>query len=461
MPGPSALRALLIGVLLAAPAARPVAAQDNVLVIVLDDVGVERIPAYGLTVVPTGATPVLDMIADRGVLFRNAYSNSVCSPTRSTMLTGRYGFRTGIGTSIPGKVTATSPQGGFQLSSCETSLPEVLRSTHRCAVLGKWHLDSKPPEGVGFAGAVLFGFELHSGPFQNLGSLGSPPSNYWNFSKILADATTAQQIQINNIYAADDKIDDALNLIESMGADPWLVWLSLNLPHAPLHVPPADLIPASAGGGTSASDKHQSMLEAADTEIGRLLGGLRPATLRSTWVIVVGDNGSIPQVLPGVTLAKKTMREFGIHVPLLVYKEGGIAEPGREVEALVNTTDIFASVLDMVGLPPQPAAVDSVSLYPYLVDPQAPSRRRYSYSEQFQPNGYGPYTDHRRAIRDERYKLILRPNVAVQSPLLPPVSFFDLANDPFESAPLDPTALDATEQQAFDRLSAWLNELQL
>ena len=81
--------------------AAPLRAQErgNVLVVVADDVGVERIAAYGAHP-DAGPTPVIDSLAARGVLFRNAYGNPICSPTRMAALTGRHGFRTGVGIGV-------------------------------------------------------------------------------------------------------------------------------------------------------------------------------------------------------------------------------------------------------------------------------------------------------------------------------------------------------------------------
>ncbi len=81
------------------------AARDNFLVVVLDDVGVDAIGVYSDDVTyghdgvgaALGPTPTIDGIAAEGMLFRHAYANPMCSPTRAAALTGRYGFRNGVG----------------------------------------------------------------------------------------------------------------------------------------------------------------------------------------------------------------------------------------------------------------------------------------------------------------------------------------------------------------------------
>ncbi len=140
--GPS----LAFGVLVAAVVP---AAADNFLIIVGDDLGVDKIGAYGEGPNPP-PTPTIDSLAVEGVLFRNAYAYPNCSPARAAALTGRFGFRTGIGT-----------PGGANLALEEVLLPELVAATHESAALGKWHIgangDADHPNDSGFdyfAGAL-------------------------------------------------------------------------------------------------------------------------------------------------------------------------------------------------------------------------------------------------------------------------------------------------------------------
>ena len=86
---------------------------SNILVIIADDLGVDQVGVYGEGTSPA-PTPIIDGLASSGVLFRNAWANPTCSPTRSCIMTGRYGYRTGVG------------QVGVRLDLAETSLPELL-----------------------------------------------------------------------------------------------------------------------------------------------------------------------------------------------------------------------------------------------------------------------------------------------------------------------------------------------
>ena len=74
----------------------PSYARNNILLIIADDFGVDSHGLYGIGS-STAPTPTIDSLADLGVRFDRAWSNPICSPTRATILTGRYSFRTGIG----------------------------------------------------------------------------------------------------------------------------------------------------------------------------------------------------------------------------------------------------------------------------------------------------------------------------------------------------------------------------
>ena len=105
--------------LLALALAGTAGAQENVLLVVMDDVGVDRVAAYEAAADPP-ATPTLDRLIREGVRFDRCWSNPYCSPTRATLITGRYSFRTGIGVLLS--------EGDQGLSTEEWPLPRVLRA---------------------------------------------------------------------------------------------------------------------------------------------------------------------------------------------------------------------------------------------------------------------------------------------------------------------------------------------
>ncbi|MCH2173030.1 sulfatase-like hydrolase/transferase [Myxococcota bacterium] len=430
--------ALLICLLLV-PAAS--LARDNFLVIVADDVGVDKIAVYsrddlyghaGEGASP-GPTPTLDSLAAQGVLFRNAYANPVCSPTRAAMLTGRHGFRTGVGTPL-----------NSVLDTSTTILPEVLAGTHLNAAIGKWHLgpsgDADHPNVSGFSHFV--------------GALGGGLSAYDSWEKVTNGSTQLDW----PVYATTDNVDEALIAVATFGDDPWFLWLAFNAGHTPFHAPnDSSLHSYTLSGNPNATpaEHYEAAVEAMDSEIARLLSGIPSDVLEDTTIIFLGDNGTPRQAVEAPFIAgraKSTVYEGGINVPFIVKSPHvPLAHQGSESLALIHAVDVFATLTEIAGL--ASSTPDSVSFLPHLQNPTQGTlaARPYVYAETFRPNGFGPYTVEKRAVRNDRYKLIWR-NGTYQE-------MFDLELDPFEQTNLLSGTLDAQEQAAYDQLEGFMDGL--
>jgi arylsulfatase B len=403
----------------------------SILLVVADDVGVDRIGAYNEHPDP-GRTPLVDSLADQGVLFRNAWSNPVCSPTRALILTGRYAFRTGIGNNV-----SFSGAIGTGLPASELTLPEVLVD-YQSMLAGKWHLmgvENGPNHPMAFGG-----FDHHRGSLFNLRPNG--PDAYFNWEK-----NTDGQVALTDVYATTDSVDEAIGFVQSATA-PWLCVLSFNAGHKPLHEPPPSLHTYNLSGEPG-PDHYRAMIEAMDCELGRLLAVV---DLETTTVIFVGDNGTEPTAVTAPhdpNKAKNTMYEGGINVPLIIAGAG--VEQNGECGALVNVTDIFATIVELAGY--ESTAEDSVSLVPYLENPRRSTIRQWTYAEKFRPNGQtGTYSIRWRAIRDRgSWKLIRRFGEDDE--------LYHLNSDPFEENDLLDAPLGSAAQKAFDRLDAWMEDL--
>ncbi|MEE2888478.1 MAG: sulfatase-like hydrolase/transferase [Planctomycetota bacterium] len=422
--------------------------KANVLILMADDLGVDYISAYkeGSNPAPT---PNIDALAKRGVLFRNAWANPLCSPTRACILTGRYGFRTGVGTIIASRRSQRS--GGLRAD--ELSLPELLdraKSGYAHALIGKWHLggSNRAPNEVGwshFAGILP-------------GTL-RPPNTYSSWPR-----TVDGETERSSAYTTTQFVDDALAWIRRSSAQgkPWLCFVNFNAPHSPFHVPPEDLHTVTIEGPASRRNRvacYRAMVQAMDQEIGRLLAQLGD-DLRHTNVIFLGDNGTPGQIAQepfAGAQAKGSVYEGGVNVPLIVAGPA-VAKPGRESKALVGAVDLYATVAELCGVDiaqSSPAAhhIDGVSFIPHLRTPGHAPVRSMVFTELFQgdrPNEIG-----RAAIRDSRYKVIRR----YRRSLTPKDRFFDLEQDPFERRDL--ARRDKTDEQAasFKALQAELDRL--
>lgn len=423
---------LLAGLWLATVAAP--AAPKNILLIIADDYGAGNSRLYNST--NTGAvlppTPNIESLVTNGVVFRHAYANPVCSPTRACILTGQYGFRSGIGFVV-------NP--GIQLSTNAFTLPMAFSNAlpgHAVAQFGKWHLANAndSPGTVGrwphFAGAI-----------HGL-------VNYTNWAKV----TDGVEVAGYTNYPTTDVVNDATTWIQTNGASAWFAWVAFNAPHAPLHLPPTNLCPTYANLpaeqtniNANPTPYYNAMVEAMDTEIGRLLSVVDRA---NTHIIFLGDNGTPDKPANEDTLqppypdgrGKGEVYEGGIRVPFIV-SGPSVANPNRTNDTLVHAVDLFSTMVELAGgtiaaaVPPD-VVIDSRSFLGAVTnDAVLP---RFMYSEIFQAlPGSGD-----RCLRDERYKLITFTNDASQA-------FYDLQTDPYEGTNLVDT-LTVEQRQYYERL---------
>ena len=369
----------------------PVFAQNNILLIIADDFGVDSHDLYGIGSI-TPPTPVINSIAARGVRFNRVWSNPVCSPTRATILTGRYSFRTGVG----------APYANHQIPPTEYTVADALGALgYGTAMIGKWHLGAYTtfrPDAMGF--------DHYSGYWD-----GRLP-DYFNWTKVRNGVYIP-----TTTYATTENVNDAIEWIsgqeQSSPDQPWFVWLAFHAPHDPFHKPPNSLHSYDSLPGTAADiaanpvPYYHAMVEAMDTEIGRLLGTI---DLSETAVIFIGDNGTPGEVVVAPAIrgrVKGSLYEGGLWVPLLI-SDPSYTHADAENDALVNSVDLFATMIEMAGgtvsdLVPPGVPVDSNSLLPLLNNPLIDHSCEYLVAEQFhEPITWGDG----KAIRNESYKLI-------------------------------------------------------
>jgi arylsulfatase A-like enzyme len=450
-----------------APASTPAAERPpNVLVVILDDVGVDSLAVYGEagacstsgarcfsdTDCPGAqtcaedypATPTIDRLAAEGVLFRNAWAAPTCKPSRAAGITGRYGLRTGVlsnGDRFPAADERTIAEALRD--------PTIVPTAYATAAFGKWGLgvNISPNDG---------GFDRFAG---HLGAAIGEDYFHWDrtVDGVTATCSPGSTACPDASYATTVNVDDALEWLDGK-AGPWFVWFSFNAPHSPWQVPPHELVspamlarlPTGEDGSTAPPGTvclgaarrtcYLAMLEALDTELDRLLDEVPP----DTWVILLGDNGTPLQVtrdpFPS-DHAKGTVYEGGINVPLIV-RSPERASAGAETAAFVHVVDLFATSIGIAGgRVPLDRRVDSLSLVPLVHGPDLALR----------PRAYAEGEDGQ-AARDERFKLIRR--VAADE-------LYDLEgdppaveSDPFEQNDLLAGTLTEAQQAAYDVLGA-------
>ncbi|MCP3916204.1 MAG: sulfatase-like hydrolase/transferase [bacterium] len=427
-------------------------AGGNVLIFLADDLGVDHVGAYGEGANPA-PTPTIDALATNGILFRNVWANPTCSPTRSDIMTGRYGFRTGIGAPIL--------PAGWALQMDEETIPEVLdRFEHldySHGAFGKWHL------GNGSVGGNLApnvaGWSFFAGTLGNIGV----DNSYFDY-----EYTVNGQVGQSTTYATTQTIDDALAWIQTV-PDPWVCYVAFNAPHTPLHAPPAHLHTVDLPDDEPRNQPipfYHAMVEAMDSEMNRMMTTLG-SRMDNTTVLFMGDNGTHNQAVQppfDPDRAKFTPYEGGVNVPLIL-SGPGVVDPGRESGALVNATDVFATTLELAGILmrdaypfPQPIRHDTVSLVPYMIEPNQGWQRDFAYANVFFPNdasGSGIDFDWQ-VIRDDRFKLIRRKQVGGPPAWL---EMYDLMVDPFENDDLLDEPMTPSQRMSY--ITLWNRLLEI
>ncbi|MCK6503415.1 sulfatase-like hydrolase/transferase [Myxococcota bacterium] len=417
--------------------------RPNILLVIADDLGVDQASCYASPVASRAPQPHLDALCARGLVFTDAWANPYCSPTRAGILTGRNSGRTGVGE--PTGVGMVAPG----LSRRELTLPRALDrsdSGYTHGAFGKWHLADA--DNGALRHPNIAGFDHFAGGIEG------HVEDYFSWSRVVDGVETT-----STTYATSATVDDAVDWIREQ-EDPWFAWVAFHAGHWPRHLPPAEL--HSYGELTGDEEDlearpevyYQAMVEAMDTEMGRLFEEIGPARMRRTVVIFVGDNGTEGTVNQGAFpegRAKGTLYQGGLRVPLVVAGPG-VQARGRQVDAPVHTQDLFSTVLELAGVDVAEATrgrpIDAVSLAPYLADPEAPDQRDFVLSEVF-GGGSTARGAAGQAIRDRDLKLIRW--------LDGTEALYDVEDDPLEEDDLLDGVLSAWEHAAWETLADHLD----
>jgi arylsulfatase A-like enzyme len=406
---------------------------DHVVVVTLDDVGVDKVPAYGHP--QAGPTPTLDALAADGLLFERAYANPTCSPTRCALLTGRYGSRTGVNSGMPHYEPQQSPNGPFAPSDDLPWLPRLLADGGlRSYAVGKWHLTHVDVPDF-HRHPIRTGFAWHHGHMANIIEGQTP----YSWAKNIADPATWSE-PTTTTYVTTDNVVEAWNALHVSAGSRSFVWLAFNAPHPPWDVAPPAGTFTPVDGPQKNAVKQQYALEAVDTLLGQLMSfhaQQHPADAARTLWIVLGDNGTPLAAIQEPTpdhQHKAEVYEGGVHVPMIAWG-AGICSPGRTTDHLVHVVDLWATLLELFGVTPPAGPTDSISFADVLANPAALPARETVYVRHAEPNGFGPLTWREHAATDGHWKLVQRFGT-----LGPLVELFHLDVDPDELTNLWPAS---------------------
>lgn len=366
-----------------------------IIIVSIDTLRADRLPAYGYKGV---RTPAIDALAADGVVFERAYAHSPQTlPAHAAILTGRLPFETGVRDNV-----------GFTLKAGERSLAHMLRDR-------------------GYAtGAVVSGFALRKSTGINQGF------EFFDGEMPAGSKGPATIGQLKRDGAASEAI--AERWLTSIGSARALLFLHIDEPHKPYVLPDRFAEHAEYDGAVAYSDEI----------VGRLVRYLKSHQLydRSTIVLLsdhgegLGDHGEQQHGL--------FLYDEAIHVPLIVKQEGNTGA-GRRVSALVQQIDLVPTILELVKAP-VPGNLRGQSLKP-LLDGTGQVPARPIYSEAL----YARYQfgwNELAAVTDERYRYVKAPTEELYDLQRDPDEQHNLAADPSAAAPLK------TLRGALERLTA-------
>ncbi len=408
--------------------------RPNVILILADDLGYGDLGgAWG----GRAATPHLDRLAREGLRFTDFHANgAMCTPTRASLLTGRYPQRMGF-------ERAHATRGRDELGIARPGNHEITIATHvrragyATGIFGKWHLGKHPT-----ANPVRFGFDEFRGLTDGEGDYFSKLDRFGG-----EDWLHNEQFENQPGYATTVTTDNALDFIERHKERPFFLYVAYQAVHFPWQVPDDSNRETRREGEEFTSGKPglrsklgphtpaeipsvmQRMIEELDHGVGRIIAGLRAHGLESrTLVFFTSDNGAYvhyldpdlvdpaaPTLPPpdwplvgsnGPLRGQKTqLYEGGHRVPAIAWWPGRIP-PGRLTAETTMTMDILPTVLDLLDLPfpasNGPNRIDGVSLQSLLLSgAPIPSRTLFWRAPTQKAVREGPW----KLVNDQLYNL--------------------------------------------------------
>ena len=418
----------LVVLFLLVPRVSSASERTNVVFFLVDDLGWTDLGCFGSSFYDT---PHVDGLARSGMKFTNAYAACpVCSPTRASILTGKYPSRTGItdyinagGGNQPGKWrrnTKLLPAAyKDRMAHKEVTLAEALKEAgYATFFAGKWHLG---PEGFW---PESQGFDVNRGGITRGGPYGGKKyfSPYGN--PRLKDGPPGEHLPAR-------LANETVKFIETNREKPFLAYLSFYSVHTPLiarkdlrqkYLAKRKKLDAAAVAGEFSKREHRrrvrtlqahavyaGMLEAMDQAVGTVLSGLQRLGLeKNTAVFFMSDNGglSTSEGHPTSNLplrgGKGWMYEGGIREPRSV-RWPGVTAAGSVCKQVVTSTDFYPTILEITGLKARPAqhrdGVSFVSLLKGKTRKRGPLLWHYPH---YGNQGGAPAG----AVREGRWKLI-------------------------------------------------------
>ncbi len=341
----------------------------NIVLVLADDLGYGDLSCYGSEAI---STPNLDSMAEDGMQLTNFYSAApLCSPSRASLLTGRYPIRSMVtGSLYPSgspmhivmNLAGFYTHGVTGIPEDEVLLPEILqRRGYTTALLGKWHLGDHSPHLPNENGFDHF--------YGALFSNGMQPYRVFRDEQIEIDEPVDQNLLTQNLTR------EAVSFIGKHRDQPFFLYLAHPMPHEPIHA-------SEEFRGKSAAGLYGDAVEEIDWSMGEIFRVLAENDLEeNTLVIFTSDNGPWWQGDPGPGRGRKNLPfEGGFRVPFIA-KYPGVIPPSVPRDEVSMSFDLYNTCLEVAGVsPPQDRLIDGVSILPLLRgEPLSPHETLYYY----------------------------------------------------------------------------------
>lgn len=338
--------------------------KPNIVIVLADDLGVECLSSYGGTSLKT---PNIDKLATQGMKLTRCFSNPYCSPSRASLLTGRYPFKNGLKT-----VLDTKAKEEIYLRPDQPSFARQLKQAgYATELVGKWHMSLEHKHNT----INEFGFD-HYQTWRIFDDKGEKTTRYWTPYLIRNGTVIADQIKER--YGPDVDLEFHLDFIKTNAANkqPFLAYYATCLPHFPWEPTPdsKDKSYRQPKTGHKGDLKYfPDMVAYLDKHVGRIMQTLEEQGIAdNTILIFLADNGTDRDLTNnwgnGKSLrgGKGTMTDRGTHVPLLVRWPGHI-KAGSVCDDLIDFSDLFPTLCELTGAPLPKAEIHGRSFAPQLL----------------------------------------------------------------------------------------------
>jgi len=449
------------------------APKPNIVFIFMDDMGYGDVKVLNpeRCKIPT---PHMDAMAKEGMIFTDAHtSSSVCTPSRYSLITGRYNWR-------------TKKQGGVLNGFGKPLIPTsrmtvaslLKKQGYETAMIGKWHIGMTFPKGKGMRnidwkgtipdGPHALGFDYF---FGISGSLDMSPYIYIENDKFVGEATVLKEphpkrkgpahVDFEVINVLDELAEKSVDFIQKQSKEkPFFAYLSLPSPHTPI-------VPTPKWQGKSGLSAYGDFMMQTDDFVGTIIKALDAGGFsENTLLIVSSDNGcSYTQAdVPGMEEKghfpsaqfrgyKSDIWEGGHRVPFIV-KWPAKVKPSSTSDAIICLTDFMATSAELVGATlPNNTGEDSVSFLPAMLGKEIKTSRKgiihHSIKGHF-------------AYREGKWKLVLSKSSGGFKNPKPPKNapkgqLYDLEEDPGETKNLFEAKPEIVQRLA-NQLQAYVDQ---